>query len=75
MSLHKLWLNPCPHCLHDIAKPMRAVGHGDGAFFAVVCVIGYGGCGHVGPVLEGEGAAIDGWNRANLPYWLEEMAG
>lgn len=75
MSLHKLWVNPCPKCHHDVAKPIRARGDEPVApYFGVVCFIGSGGCGHGGPVVKGEGAAIDAWNSTTLLHWVKELA-
>lgn len=75
MTLHKLWINPCRECRHDVARPTRAVNaRQDQPIFAVVCRIEAGGCGLQGPLALGEGAAIDAWNAVTLPHWLGEFA-
>ena len=64
MTLYKLWLNACPHCGRDVARPL-ATQKANGFF--VRCIPAYEGCGHSGPVAGGEGAAIDAWNHAASP--------
>lgn len=70
MSLRKVWVNICPGCGRDVARPVADMPSG----FRVICQPEDGGCGCGGCHDDTEAGAIKLWNAGLIASGVHHAA-